>query len=207
MAKRQTGRRLTGPTRNLVDTPPEAVEPLLTHLPPGLRFIEPCAGAGKLRDALVSGRGGGGGGLVCVDAFDVQPRGPGVRTGDARTCNPTHVCISNPPYDRALAVPILDAACTWTVSSWWLTPLDWLANTWFAPFAPHVSRIIPVGRVSWVRTESGGPTGPGFDNSVWIELDWMPTGLILPRARRAASARTGAAGRGGPTAGAARSPA
>jgi hypothetical protein len=37
------------------DTPPDAVLPLLPHLPTGFDFVEICAGAGQLVDALEKG--------------------------------------------------------------------------------------------------------------------------------------------------------
>lgn len=44
--------------RDLYETPPEAVQPLLPHLCPQTRFIEPCAGAGALVDALQAAQSG-----------------------------------------------------------------------------------------------------------------------------------------------------
>ncbi len=168
--------RFAAGVKDLVDTPPEPVAELVPHLVPGQSFIEPCAGAYKLAGALERA------GFTCVDAFDVAPRDARVRQGSALDLVPEVMCISNPPYSRNLALPIMTrAAFTWPVTSWWLVRLAWLTNSWCAPFLETTDRIVPVGRVSWVRTETGGPTGSGYESSMWIRLGEGSAGVLRPR--------------------------
>jgi hypothetical protein len=54
--------------RDFYPTPYEAVLPLLPHLPERVRFIEPCAGDGRLVRHLERH------GHHCIDAFDLEPQ-------------------------------------------------------------------------------------------------------------------------------------
>ncbi len=162
--------RIPAARKDLVDTPKSCAEILSAALPPTLQFSEPCAGARVLADHLESL------GHDCVEAYDLAPRDPRVDRGDACTRIPRRLAITNPPYSRNSAIPILKAAISWPHGAWLLVPHDWLANRWFAPFARHVGRLLPVGRVSWL-----GNGQSGFENSSWIWLQHRPVGFVLPR--------------------------
>ncbi|NOD92466.1 hypothetical protein GS636_06680 [Ruegeria sp. HKCCD4884] len=168
--------KLTGYKKNLVDTPPEpaaAIAPILRAS--GGIYTEPCGGAGSLIKHLTEL------GVACGEAFDIEPRTADVEVGDARTRVPRYVSATNPPYERALLMPILRAACDWPLPSWWLIPHDVLANRYFAEVATHVDNLLPVGRVSWIRNPDGSPTGPGFENYTWVRLNCEASGFIFRR--------------------------
>jgi hypothetical protein len=78
------------------DTPAAAVGPLLEHLAPCTRFIEPCAGAGCLVGHLKRA------GHVLVGAYDLpndarSVRYPGIGDGV--------VFVTNPPWSRPALHP------------------------------------------------------------------------------------------------------
>jgi hypothetical protein len=166
--------------KDQVGTPPEPVKALVTvlrylHGPGPMKFSEPCAGAYTLAAHLERA------GLICAEAYDIAPRSAFVTIGDATQLVPDYLAISNPPYSRKLAEPILRAARDWPHPSWWLVPAGWLVNEWCGAFQPHIDQIVPVGRVSWVRNPDGSPTGSGFEDSVWIRIIRDRPLVIFPR--------------------------
>jgi hypothetical protein len=167
--------------KDLVDTPHEPVDLLVPYLARGEPVSEPCAGAYRLAARLEHH------GIPVAEAYDVAPRDLRVEAGNATTRVPKHVAITNPPYSRASALPILMAACRWPNTSIWLVPHDWIANAWCAPFMKHVAAILPVGRVRWIE----GTTSKGFENTTWIWITGTPASFILPRIRSSSSRRSG----------------
>jgi hypothetical protein len=139
------------------DTPYKAVLPLLPHLDPNTRFVDPCAGAGYLVGHLKRA------GHVLVGAF-------GLPGHDARTARydvaGAGCFITNPPWRRGvlheIIVNLSDQAPTWL-----LVDFDWLATKQSAPFLPCLRDIVVIGRVRWI------PDSPydGKDNSCWIRFD------------------------------------
>lgn len=149
MTKRQTGPRFG--TSN-IDTPPEIGAVMAGVLPPGTVFVEPMAGCGMLRDALVAD------GHICGYAGDIEPRGDGIEERCATTLNAafwaehwdvSHV-VSNIPFQWAMARPIVDAIITWPVPSLILCPNDWITHARFRPYMPFVHGMLPLGRIRWV---------------------------------------------------------
>src|SRR5215831_7069669 len=84
-------------------TPWEAIAPLLPHLGPKTRFVEPCAGDGSLRDHLEDA------GHRCAMAADLEPRHASIGRLDARSLTiprAIYDCfITNPPWDRRALHP------------------------------------------------------------------------------------------------------
>lgn len=167
--------KFKGPEKDLISTPPEAVLPLLHYLPRKVIFTEPCAGTGDLIEHLQAA------GHVCGEAYDLAPRREDIEVGNAVDRIPKHLSVTNPPYSRALLMPILEAAIKWPHPSWWLLPHDVMANKYFRSVAPHAVAIIPIGRVSWIRNTDGSPTGSGFENFDWLCLSNLRTNLIKER--------------------------
>ena len=97
---RRDGQALEFPRRpqDAYPTPAEAVAPLLPHLAPRTRFIEPCAGEGCLIKHLQSA------GHVSVGAYDLPD--------DARTkryaVDDADVFLTNPPWRREVLHPIIE---------------------------------------------------------------------------------------------------
>lgn len=146
-------------------TPYAALKPLLRHLPPGVQFVEPCAGNGRLIDMLKAN------GHQCVAAFDVEPRRDDIRYGDASfmgqmDMNHAQMIITNPPWDRTPLHQII-GRCLALAPAWLLFDADWMHTRQAAPYLPHCKKIISVGRVKWI--EDSDMTGK--DNCCWYLFD------------------------------------
>ena len=145
------------------DTPAEAVEALLPHLPDLSTYIEPCAGNGALIAALRPA------GHICVGAIDIEPRGPNVRQGDARQTQISagaDYFITNPPWTRDLLHPII-VNLSAMLPTWLLFDADWMHTRQAAPYLGLCRKIVSVGRVKWI------PDSPftGKDNAAWYLFD------------------------------------
>lgn len=155
MGKRSSFERVE---RDYYPTPLEAVRPLLHHLEPGTRFVEPCAGDGALIDHLTDA------GHVCWDSSDIDPRREDISERNA-LINQFYLApcfITNPPWDRKILHPLIvhlsDQAPTWL-----LFDADWIHTVQAIPFMPRLKRIVAVGRIKWI------PNSPftGKDNCAW----------------------------------------
>lgn len=138
-------------------TPRPALLPLL----PFLRaeqietFAEPCCGAGNLVALLESLAG-----LRCRYAGDI--------TGGQDCLEEFHfggaqAVITNPPWRRDLLHPMITHFTICAPLTWLLFDADWAHNKQAAPFLPHCSHIVSVGRVKWIP----GSAHSGKDNASW----------------------------------------
>lgn len=146
-------------------TPVEAVRPLLAYLPKGSTFCEPCAGAGVLADHLQAV------GHCCVSAFDVVPREPWIRQGDAsfiskKDLNDADYIITNPPWERTVLHQIIER-CAALRQTWLLFDADWMHTKQAKPYLEICHMIVSVGRVKWIE----GSAGAGKDNACWYLFD------------------------------------
>jgi hypothetical protein len=146
-------------------TPREAVLPLLPHLEPRTRFIEPCAGDGRLVHHLEAF------GHVCIEAFDIEPQHEDVYEDDALTyvdsdIRAGEVCITNPPWTRTILHPLIER---WRVQmpTWFLFDADWVHTKQSTPFMPYCRKIVSVGRVRWIE----GSKMTGKDNVAWYRFE------------------------------------
>lgn len=148
--------------RDTYFTPEAAVLPLLPHLDPGTRFVEPCAGDGRLVRHLEKH------GHVCVGAFDVEPQHPSVRQGDALAVQGTSadMCITNTPWDRKFLHPFIEH---WLdiCPMWLLFDADWMHTVQSGPFMRYCHMVVSVGRVRWI--EDSKMTGK--DNCAWYRFE------------------------------------
>ena len=141
---------------------PRAVKALLPHIDRGTRFIEPCAGAGDLVDALVMA------GNRCLVAIDIEPQRKDIFKGDAMEIRAftDAVFITNPPWTREILHPLIvhlsDQAPTWL-----LFDADWFHTKQAAPFEARLRKIVSVGRLKWMP----GTTMDGKDNCAWYLFD------------------------------------
>lgn len=155
--------------RDAYDTPPEAVRPLLAHLKPNTRYVEPCAGKGRLIEAL------DGVGHNCVEAWDIEPGDEGVYAIERRCAlesspGDAHDCfITNPPWDRKLLHPMIERF-TLFGPTWLLFDADWSHTRQSAQFMPWCRKIVSVGRVVWIP----GTKMTGKDNCAWYLFDRTP---------------------------------
>lgn len=157
MGKRSTFERKP---RDFYETPKSAVLPLIYHLRPQTRFIEPCAGAGKLVSHLEAE------GMICAGAWDICPQNGFIQQGDAlelgdrlRGCD---YIITNPPWGRPLLhemiVNFSDHRPTWL-----LFDADWIHTRQAAPYLSRLRKIVSVGRVKWIEDSKH----TGKDNCCW----------------------------------------
>ena len=156
MAKRSTFERRP---RDKYFTPYKAVVPLLPHLAPKTRFVEPCAGDGRLIEHLEKH------GHICEYAFDIEPNSPEVDYGDAlkvRIDDPELVACTNPPWDRTILHPLIEH---WRVQmpTWLLFDGDWFHTRQAAPYLPYCRKVVSIGRVKWIE----GSKHTGKDNAIW----------------------------------------
>lgn len=139
------------------DTPEPAVTPLLPHLAPCTRFIEPCCGAGYLVGHLKRA------GHTLAAAFDLPHDARVKRYAEAQ---PGVIFITNSPWRRDVLHPIIvnlsDQAPTWL-----LLDSDWVHTKRSVPYLPRLRTIISIGRVRWIP----GSPYDGKDNCAWHLFD------------------------------------
>ncbi len=148
------------------DTPPEAVEPLLNHLPAPYTFSywEPCAGNGALLKVIPS---------TYWSASDIVPRSNKVAQADALEpmCrHPSHrtsvdYIITNPPWTRSILHPMIEHFSDMR-PTWLLFDADWMHTKQSAPYLWRLQKIVSVGRVSWMKNGTSG-----MDNCAWYLFD------------------------------------
>lgn len=171
MGKRSTFERHE---RDFYPTPPEAVEPLIEHLPTQYRFRywEPCAGDGALVEALS--------GLTlsakCVFQSDIEPRHANVDPFNALTGNMSEVIdhdfiITNPPWDRKILHPMIKHFSAMR-PTWLLFDADWVHTKQSVPFMSWLRKVVSVGRVKWIPDSKH----TGKDNCCWHLFDQKSKG-------------------------------
>jgi hypothetical protein len=144
-------------------TPRAAVEPLIPYLRgSGIRtFAEPCAGDGALVRHLESR------GLRCVYAGDIRSGQDALALDHYGAVD---AIIINPPYDTKHRRKLMHAMILHfqrIAPTWLLIDYDWSATKQAAPFLPHCSDIVPIGRVKWIE----GSKHTGKDNHAWFGFD------------------------------------
>lgn len=138
------------------DTPLKAVIPLLPHLEPGTRFIEPCAGRGDLIDHLEAN------GHNCIWASDIAPRTTGMLQADkmdalklsivgrGRNLIPKGVCITNPPWTHSILHEMI-FHFYWQMPTWLLFDAGWMHTDQALPYLPMLRKTVSVGRIKWIE--------------------------------------------------------
>jgi hypothetical protein len=151
--------------RDFYPTPYEAVIPLLPHLSKGTRFIEPCAGDGRLIDHLESA------GHKCQLSLDIEPQRADIECGDALSLvtgwrAAADIIITNPPWSRVELHPLIGHLSA-VLPTWLLFDADGMHTRQSTPFMPYLRKIVSVGRVKWI------PDSPftGKDNCCWYLFD------------------------------------
>lgn len=151
----QKGKGYTRRALDAYDSPRAAVVPLLRVLSYGTEYTEPCAGKGNLLTVLDAY------GHSCIDAYDLSPRGDFIRQADAMTEAPNGIVITNPPFDK------LDTLLRHWLNTadavWLLHPAPKLFNKNFAWAIPHLTTVVPIGRVIWIEGTKDG----GYVDYVW----------------------------------------
>jgi hypothetical protein len=159
MGKRSEFPRLP---RDAYDTPAAAAAPLLPHLAPRTRFVEPCAGNGCLIEHLEAA------GHVCVGRYDLPDDARAASYAEAKD---GAIFVTNPPWSRPtlhqIIINLSNQSCTWL-----LIDADWPHTLQSIPFMPRLRAIVSIGRVRWI------PDSPydGKDNCAWLLFDRVPLG-------------------------------
>ncbi len=162
MGKRSSFKRVE---RDFYPTPIGAVVPLIEHLPDWFRYVEPCAGDGKLIRNLQELKPSS----VCVHASDIK-EDEGIEYQDALMFEwdgykNNIMCITNPPWDRKILHPLIETLVTSGVT-WLLFDADWMHTKQAKPYLIYCSKIVSIGRVSWF-----GDGVSGKDNCAWYCFD------------------------------------
>lgn len=155
------GKRSSFPRRPMdaYDTPLEAVLPLIPFLDHINTFAEPCCGNGRLIEHLERH------GLRCADRGDIKTGQDALFLTEFDVQN-VDAIITNPPWTRELLHPLMEHFMS-LASTWLLFDADWMHTRQAAPYLPHCSRIVSVGRVKWMP---GSPSN-GKDNAAWYRFD------------------------------------
>ncbi len=148
--------------------------PLLSHLGTRTRFIEPCAGDGRLIGYLQEH------GHICVGAMDIEPQDPCIEQMDARHFRAKvsyhdRVFITNPPWGRVLLHDLIISLSA-AHPTWLLFDADWAFTLQARRYLRRCRKIVTVGRLKWEE----GTDQTGKDNSAWYfftrdDLKYPPT--------------------------------
>jgi hypothetical protein len=176
MGRRSTFARRAG---DFYPTPASAVPALLAVLPPAVKFVECCAGAGDLvRHLEVAGH-------RCVQQFDLEPKAEGIRQLDVVAAASgdfagAELTITNPPHSRPAMHAIIIKLLTVGLPSWLLVDANWICTGQAAPFVPHVHEIAVIGRVRWMPETKM----TGKDDYAWLRFEAEPARSIVFHPRR-----------------------
>ncbi len=152
------------------DTPESGILPLLSQIPKGARFAEPCAGHGDMVHYLVDA------GYRLTVACDIEPRGWFMGHQPYDALNATRlslgrpdVIITNPPWTRALLHPMIDRFRQ-IAPTWLLFDANWM-HTKQAASLRYCDAILSVGRISWMGNGTGGKEDAAWFRFVDREVD------------------------------------
>lgn len=145
-------------------TPYDACLPLFPFLAPGLKFIEPCAGDGRLIRHMEKV------GHSCVYASDIEPEGPGIIQRDllffdGQGFPDCDMVITNPPWERELLHPMIKMFMA-HAPAWLLFDAAWAHTGQCKELIRNCRMIISIGRVSWA-----GNGKKGMDDCCWYLFD------------------------------------
>lgn len=133
-------------------TPYPAVVPLLPHLMPKVKYIEPCVGAGDLVRHLDFH------GHECVGTYDL-PDDATLKTYDVAGAE---YFITNPPWSRQLLHPTIHNLRK-QLPTWLLFDAGWAFTKQAKEFLPYCSKIVTIGRVKWIPGSKYG----SLDDACW----------------------------------------
>lgn len=159
MGKRSSFDRIP---RDYYPTPPEAVAPLLPHLPQDCTYWEPCAGDGALIRSLAAR-------AMCLFASDIEPRHADIEARDALQDTSgvmEEYIITNPPWDRKILHPMIEHFSAMR-PTWLLFDADWMHTKQSAHYMPWLRKVVSVGRVKWIPDSKM----TGKDNCAWYLFD------------------------------------
>lgn len=169
MGKRQPNsvraERKAANKHDLWPTPYHAITPLLPYLGPRTRFLEPCAGDGRMIGYLQEH------GHICEGAWDIEPQDGCIRQLDAnylKTGLPYRsvVFITNPPWTRELLHPLIRHFSE-QHPTWLLFDADWVHTKQAMPLLPRCQMIVSAGRIKWLEGDPRDKGQSPKDNCAW----------------------------------------
>lgn len=164
--------------RDYYATPPEPILKLLPELVDATTFAEPMCGDGAIVRVLEDR------GWEPVFLSDLEPQGDMIER--AETCDvletrsgqydAADLIISNPPWPLPPNKLVGQPAGSPTIQiiqhlmeikpTWLLLSADFMHNRYFDLLAPFCTKVVAVGRVSWMNNAK-----KGFDNAAWYRFD------------------------------------
>lgn len=188
MTKRDAG-KFPRNERDYYATPEEPILKLLPHIMDAETFAEPMCGDGAIVRVLEAR------GWDAVFLSDLEPQGDMI--GRAYEMDVLHtrgyhykdanLNISNPPWPLPPnklvgqaggypTIPIIRHLMRFK-PTWMLLAADIMHNRYFEDLAPHCTKVVSVGRVSWQ-----GNGKKGYDNAAWFRFEAAPNshGWFVP---------------------------
>lgn len=120
-------------------------------------FAEPCCGEMRLVRALESY------GLRCAYVGDIVT---GIDALSVSDFGDADAIITNPPWTRDILHEMIRHFQK-IAPTWLLFDADWAHIQKAAPYLPHCSHIVSVGRLKWIE----GSKYTGKDNCAWYRFD------------------------------------
>lgn len=151
--------------RDYYPTPYKAVIPLLPFID-RVRYIEPCAGDGRLVEHLKNH------GHKCMLSCDIEPQSDTVSVGNALDYKYSQedLIITNPPWNREFLHEFINKIINDGASCWLLFDSDWMFTKQAKELLKYCDKIVSVGRVSWMENGKSG-----MDNCAWYNFIPMRT--------------------------------
>lgn len=154
--------------RDYYPTPYKAILPLLPHLPPACRFIEPCAGDGRLIAHLARH------GHSCAYACDIEPLAEGIEKRDilffdSAKFPDTDYVITNTPWAREPLHKMINIF-RGVAPAWLLLDSDYAYTGQAYDYLQYCEKIVSVGRVQWIE----GSASSGMENASWYLFGQNP---------------------------------
>lgn len=162
--------------RDYYRTPEKALLPLLPHIVKrGLVVLEPCAGDGQLSRLLKKY------GMTIGWESDIEPQDESIDQMDAldqtNLSRYADIIITNPPWEKRkhkgeICNKLMRHWLThFHGDIWLLMEASWPQTKQALEFKGFVSKIVPVGRVSWMENGISGK-----DDCSWYCLNVSHTG-------------------------------
>lgn len=166
MAKRSNFKKSK---RDFYATPPEALLPLLPHLKPKTRFVEPTAGRAHFILGLEAH------GHKCVEAYDLKPlkntwkgviQKRDILEGTWKPRRKHDVIATNPPFTRKVMHRMITMFSDIS-PTWMLLEMDWLATKQSRQFKNRMVKVVVIGRIKWFPKSKS----TGMENYVFVMFD------------------------------------
>lgn len=163
MAKRSDFERVERDYYRTFD--PKAGVALEAFIDPGLRYIEPFAGAGDLVNQLTYAN--------CIIKTDIEPQADDIPQRDAFSYTKDELyglgieaIITNPPWARPILHKTINHFAL-MVPTWLLLDANWIWTKQAKPYIEqYLTDIVTIGRLKWIPNT----TMSGKDDCAWMRF-------------------------------------